>query len=79
MEQTYEYINDNGDKILLDIISIFTIDGYDGKYALATKSGDDEIVGYQMVEDNNNVDLVSIKDDKIISIIKEMIDTLMRW
>lgn len=78
MGQTYEYINDNGDKVLLDIISVFTIDGYDGKYALATSSNEDEIYGYEIIENNENMDLVAIHNNKIIDIINEMIDTLMR-
>ena len=77
MGQTYEDIDSNGDKTLLDIVSIFTIDGYDGKYALATSSNDEEIVGYQMIENDDVVDLVAIEDENIINIINDMIDTLM--
>lgn len=80
MDNTYEYIDDNGKKFLLDILSIFTIDGYDGKYAIASSNDyeGDEIVGYCVVENDNTINLKAISDDKIKRIIQDMVDTLLR-
>lgn len=77
MSNVYEYIDEFGTKKILDILSIFTIDGYEGKYALAS-SDDAEILGYQVVEEDNNMNFISIKNKEIEKIVKEMIEMLLR-
>lgn len=78
-EYLYEFIDQTGKKLLIEILSIFRVEGYDGKYSIAKIDGetDDDLLYFNVVNEDKLV-LEPLEDIEIINIIDKMVETLLR-
>lgn len=75
MDTALNVINENGDKVTIDVIDIFSPEGEDKEYMLYSIG--DDIYASILIEDNNTFGLETIKDEKEMEIVKNRISQLV--
>lgn len=75
MDTELNVINENGDKVTIDVIDIFSPEGEDKEYMLYSIG--DDIYASILIEDNNTFGLETIKDEREMEIVKNRISQLV--
>lgn len=72
MNETFEFINDNGEKALLEIIDLYEYN--EKQYALVIPEESEEAFIYEVQGNDDDLELVEIEDDKLYEEIRLLIE-----
>lgn len=75
MDTKLNVVNDNGEKLTIDVIDIFSPEGDTKEYMLYSVG--DDIYASILIEDDNTFALKTIEDEKEMEIVKERISQLV--
>jgi hypothetical protein len=72
LNETFEFINDNGEKALLEIIDLYEYN--EKQYALVIPEESEEAFIYEVQGNDDDLELVEIEDDKLYEEIRLLIE-----
>lgn len=75
MDTKLNVVNENGDKLTIDVIDIFSPEGKEKEYILYSIG--DDVYASILVEDETTFGLVTIEDEKEMELVKERINELV--